>query len=304
MVVRRVVRPLLRKARAWLFTVGADFVESLAQPAVGRDMQILLSLKYKEMNARGALLPTFDEVGFRAYSDTDEDGILLYIFSLIGSETKTVIDIGCAGVRGSNTANLIINHGWNGVLIDGREDAVEAATRFYRRCRDTMHFPPTVTYAWITAENVDSVIAAKGLPHTEIDLLSIDLDGMDYWIWKAITRVEPRVVIVEYQDIIGPEKRLVVPYRPDFKLSDYPVNRLGADYVGASLPAFVKLGSEKGYRLVGCNRFGYNAFFVKRGIAEELLPEVPVESCFRHPRTQYGIAHRFPRVKDLEWVEV
>ena len=116
--------------------------------------------------------------------------------------------------------------------------------------------------------------------------------------------VPPRVVVVEYQDIIGPNKALTIPYKPDFKLSDYEVNKLYPDYVGASLPAFVKLAKQKGYRLVGCNKYGYNAFFIRSGVSEECLPEVPVESCFKHPWNQFGMEKRFPRVKDMEWVEV
>ena len=76
------------------------------------------------------------------------------------------------------------------------------------------------------------------------------------------------------------------------------------NFAGASPRAFVKLGTRKGYRLVGVNRYGYNAFFVRDDVASELLPEIGVESCFSHPKVQAGMRDRFPLVAELPWVEV
>ena len=139
----------------------------------------------------------------------------------------------------------------------------------------------------------------------EIDLLSLDLDGIDWWILDALTVVGPRVLVIEYQDILGPDRPWTVPYRHDFSVDDYPVNdRNSYNYCGAGLSAFVKLLKPRGYRLVGCNRTGYNAFFVRETDAGELLPEVAVESCFTSEWNKYGMADRFPRVADMEWTTV
>jgi hypothetical protein len=189
------------------------------------------------------------------------------------------------------------------MLIDGNEETLKSSKEFYYYCSDTRNFPPALVHAWITAENVNTIISEHGFSG-EIDLLSIDMDGVDYWIWKAIDCVQPRVVVVEYQDIIGPEKSLTVPYDPNFKRRDFEVNRSAANYCGASLPAFIKVAREKGYRLVGCNKYGYNAFFIRRGIGEQYLPEVPAQSCFRHPIVERGIKERYPRIKDMNWEEV
>jgi len=296
------IKRLLKKVRHFFI---APVLEALRaqQDAKGRGFQILLALKYKEMLRNRVPLPSFDEVGFRVYSDNEEDGILLYIFSLIGMTNKKVVDIGSGAVQGSNSANLIVNHGWVGLLIEGNERAIEAARNFYSACPDTKNYPPLLVHAWVTAENINAKISEHGFAG-EIDLLSIDIDGIDYWMWKAIDCIHPRVVIVEYQDIIGPNKALTIPYRPDFKRSDYDVNVRDPLYAGASLPAFIKLGKQKGYRLVGCNRYGYNAFFVRSDLGMECLPRVPVESCFKHPWNVYGMENLFPEVQDMDWVEV
>jgi len=155
---------------------------------------------------------------------------------------------------------------------------------------------------FVTAENINDLLVRAGVSG-EIDLLCIDVDGMDWWIWKALDVVDARVVVVEYQDILGPDKSVTVPYNPNFQYSD-AVHRTYPDYFGASLPAFVKLARQKSYRLVGCNQLGYNAFFVRAGLGDPCLPEVPPAACFRHPKTQFGQDIRAARIRDLQWVEV
>jgi hypothetical protein len=242
-------------------------------------------------------------VGFSVYSQNDEDGILWYIFSLAGTTDKRLVDIGCGGVQDSNTANLIIAHGWSGLLIDGDRRMVRAGRRFYSTWRDTRQSPPLLVHAFVSAENVNQLLIDQGTTG-DIDLLSIDLDGIDYWIWKAIDCVRPRVVVLEFQAIIGPDRAITVPYRPDFRIGDYVVNKNAANYAGASLAAFVKLGKAKGYRLVGCNRPGYNAFFLRSDVGADCLPEVPAAACFRHPERDAEANERWYSVNEMEWVEV
>jgi hypothetical protein len=112
------------------------------------------------------------------------------------------------------------------------------------------------------------------------------------------------VVVVEYQDILGSERAWTVPYSDDFSARDDPRTKGMTDFFGASLPALVKLGRSKGYRLVGVNRYGYNAFFVKNGVGDAAIPEIEARACFDHPKVRWGMRERFPAVKDLPWVQV
>ncbi len=295
------IKSLLGRARNFLLApILQNQRDILVSLKSNKEIQILLSMKYKELIYKSSCLPTFDEVEFRCFSQNGEDGILLYIFSLIGTTNKQVVEI-CAGDGiECNAANLIINHGWTGLLFDGNEKLVEQGKDFYSRCKDTYVWPPTLVSAWITAENVNQLILDNEVKG-DIDLLSLDMDGIDYWIWKAIECIKPRVVVLEYQDIWGPDKAVTIPYRQDF-VAEF--NRFDPDYCGASLAAFVKLGKEKGYRLVGCQRYGFNAFFIRSGIGEGLLLETPTSGCFKHPKVKHGIENRLPGVIDKEWVEV
>jgi hypothetical protein len=269
---------------------------------LARPLQLLLARAYQAEAADGRP-PDFDEVGFNVYSATYEDGILLYIFSVLGMGARRCVDIGAGAIEGSNVANLIVNHGFDALLIDGDAASTERARRFYAAHPDTRVFPPRLLTAMVTAENIDRLLDENGFAGAN-DLFCIDVDGVDWWLWKAMSLCEPRVVVVEYQDILGPERAWTVPYRPDFDVRSFPVNRERYNYCGASLRAFQKLAREKSYRLVGCNRGGYNAFFVRAGLGEERLPEVSVESCFRYAWNQYGMRERFPLVEHMEWVEV
>jgi len=153
-------------------------------PKSNKATQILLAMKYKEMLALKLPMPTLEEVEFRAYSQFGEDGILLYLFSIIGTNNKKCVEI-CGGGGYDNTANLIINHGWNGLFFEGGEKSIQRGQQFYARCADTKVWPPKLINAWVTAENINPLLQEQGY-NGEIDLLSLDMDGVDYWIWQAI----------------------------------------------------------------------------------------------------------------------
>lgn len=262
--------------------------------------QLILMNQYRQLAHIGGL-PKFSEVGFHTYSQTDEDGFLLYIFSLIGTTNKKVVEICCGDGIECNAANLIINHGWNGLLFDGNEAQLKIGRKIYDFIKTTSNNPPQLVHAWITCENVNDLILNHGF-EGEIDLLSLDLDGIDYWIWKSIDCIKPRAIVLEYNTYWGAEKSVTVPYQPDFSAKVIK----GAYYCGASLQAFVNLGKKLGYRLVGSNTKQFNAFFVRNDICTEILPEVDVTSCleFHHNNSKSLNQYNFPLISQMLWEEV
>lgn len=259
-----------------------------------------LLVNYKILSRDPSQRLSFLDVGFRCYSQHEEDGILLFIFSLIGTGTKQSVEI-CAGDGiECNTANLIVNHRWIGLLMDGNPKNIATATAFYKSNKDTCFWPPRIQNAWITRENVNELISNNGFTG-EIDLLSLDIDGNDYWIWQAIDCISPRVVVLEYNHLAGPVRSISVPYDPQFKAE---FTQYGSDYAGASLSAFVSLGKAKGYRLVGTNAISTNAFFVKDSIKHDWLPEISASDCFDHPRAKFGMSVRWKAVENKKWQSV
>ena len=241
-------------------------------------------------------MPSFQDVGFRRYSQFEEDGILLFIFSMIGEKSKKVVEICCGSGQQSMAANLIVNHGWEGLLFDGDKALVKEAKSFYRRQADCILKQPTIKQAWITVEGVNSLIAEEGYSG-EVDLLSIDIDGNDYWVWKEINEISPRVCVIETHNIIPSNLSLTIPYDPKFKKDN-------TDFHSASLLAMTKLSKEKGYRLIGGHRYGFNAFFMRDDVGVDIFPEVSVESVHDNFFTRWSQTNRWPKVELLGWQEV
>jgi hypothetical protein len=293
--VKQIVKSILRKARRSLYPD-----ELLKGQTDSKAAQLVLQQQYKTLlRSPERSLPSFKEVGFRQYSQFEEDGIILYLFSIIKPESRICLEI-CAGDGiQCNTANLIINHGWWGHLFDGNADNVQKGTAFYASHKDTFLYPPKFKCAWITAENINQLVSDCGL-RGRIDLLSLDIDGNDYWVWKALLVVEPTVVVCEIHNQIPPHLALTIPYDPNFRVANLHQD----DFRGASLRAMANLGCSKGYRLVGTHRFGFNAFFVKNGVVDDLLPEISPEQCANDPYTKLAQGTRWPKVKDKEWVKV
>lgn len=245
-------------------------------------------------------LPSFSDTGFRVFSQNDEDGILLYIFSLIGFTNKILLDIAFANPIGSNSTNLLCNWGFYGLLIEGNPQDISESRNFFSTHPDTSVYPPKIEHAWVTAENINPIVWNSNIPE-EIDLFSLDVDGIDYWLWKSLTVVQPRVVLVETAAFLGRENSITVPYQPDFDR-----HNIHEDFYGASIPAFIKLGKEKGYRLVACNKYGFNLFFVRNDIGNTILPEITVDDCygFEPQDLKQRRARRFESVKHLPWQHV
>ncbi|MFA6990720.1 MAG: hypothetical protein WC192_01555 [Candidatus Babeliales bacterium] len=261
-----------------------------------------LFIYYQQLVSEKKYLPSIKDVGFRVFSQTDEDGILLYIFALIGTTNKLCLDLAFISPFESNTANLLCNWGWTGILICADQEEIAAINYFFEKHPDTYINPPQVVKKFITSENINSTLKENKLSG-EIDLFSLDIDGVDYWIWKSLEIVQPRVIIVEFNNIWGKLRAVTVPYSPDFARF-----KIAEDFYGASLPAFIKLASEKGYRLVGCNKNLFNAFFVKNGIADDILPTLSIDDCFamyiQARSYQDKLYSRLQKVKDLNWQDV
>lgn len=221
-------------------------------------------------------LPNFNATGFKVFSQFEEDGKLLYIFSILGMGKKTFVDLGSNDCVNSNCANLAVHFNWKGLFVDGDKNLIEIGKRFYKKTPNFWSYKPKFVHAFLTKKNVNNIIQSEGF-EGEIELLSIDIDGNDYWIWESLEIIQPKVVIIECQLAFGLEEK-VIPYREDFK-----EDVRNSDNYGASSLALQKLGKQKGYRLVGANEYGNNLFFIKNGLAEVQLPEVSVESLLQHP---------------------
>lgn len=260
-------------------------------PAV-QIQQRQLYLKYLEQKEAGKT-PNISDTGFRVFSQFEEDGLLLFALTMIGMPTKTFLEIGSDDGINSNCANFYFNFGFHGLFIDGNQTAIERGKRFYSKHPHPWMYQPEFLCSKVNAENINDLVSSKGFSG-DIDLMSIDIDGNDYYVWRALKAVKPAIVVIETHIEFGYHD-VVVPYDPNYV---YPGKH--PDYHGASPVAMVKMAKHKGYRLVGANQRGFNLIFVKNGMAEKELPEVTVESILQHP-SAIKAQEKFEAIKDWKY---
>jgi hypothetical protein len=209
-----------------------------------------------ELARRYGAAPDLTASELRVFSQNGEDGVIAEILARIGIGGGGFVEFGIQDGTEGNTVFLAQVMGWSGVYLEADDDAYAALERRYAatpRVR-TVH-------AAVEPDTAEALFAQSGVPE-EPDVLSIDVDGNDYWIWKAITR-RPRVVVVEYNGSLDPGSRRVMPYTPGFRWDH-------TSGYGASLGALEDLAAKKGYRLVHTELAGVNAFFVREDLAGEL----------------------------------
>lgn len=193
------------------------------------------------------------------HSQNGEDGIIKTIFAKIGTTNRFCVEFGIHPAEGNSI--LLKNLGWTCLWMDGNGDNV------------------TIMQEYITAENINALLHKYNVPK-ELDLLSIDIDSNDYWVWNAIQDFSPRVVIIEYNASIPADESKTVQYDPALRWD-------GTAYFGASLLALYKLGKSKGYTLITCDEKGINAFFIRSDLVGGHFQQRDITEIYRPPG--YGL---------------
>jgi hypothetical protein len=213
--------------------------------------------------ARAGDLRAFER---RVHAQNGEDGILEEILNRIGTTTRTFVEFGVESGAECNCARLANELGWEGLFLEANDVHFKNLAVRYRE------YPKVrCVQAKVTTANIESLLAASDVP-TEFDVLSIDIDGNDYWVWASICRWRPRVVIIEYNASYPPPRKWVMK-------EDQNCRWNGTNYHGASLASLTALGRVKGYTLVSTNSTGINAFFVR--------DELATQDKFLDPVVQY-----------------
>jgi hypothetical protein len=236
---------------------------------------------------------SIQNAGFKNFSQFEEDGLLLYLIAQIEKPVKLFLEFGADDGINSNSANLHFHHDWTGLFIDGNPKAVERGKYFYSKWGNKKTKAPAFIESIITRENINDLITKGGLKG-EIGMMSIDIDGNDYWVWEAINVIQPQIVIIETHNEFGLND-IVVPYDAAYF---YPGKH--PDYHGASPIAMTNLAQHLNYRLVGSNELGFNFIFLRNDLAPH-IKEVEVELLLQHPSNIEAQA-RFEAIKDWEYV--
>ena len=219
-----------------------------------KDLKVLNGKKISKYND-SIKSDNLNDYEFKVFSQFGEDGIIQFLIKNIDLSCKKFIEFGVENYEEANTRFLLENNNWSGLIIDSSLENVEHIKNqnYYWK-----HDLKAIN-EFITRENINEIFKQNKFTG-KIGILSIDVDGNDYWIWNAIDLVDPDIIVIEYNARLGNESSLTIPYKSNFNRE----NNSKKDTYGASLNALYKLGKEKGYELVGTNSNGNNAFFVKK----------------------------------------
>jgi hypothetical protein len=232
----------------------------------------------------------------KIYSQNGEDGIIEYLLSKCNYIKKTCLEIGVYDGVECNTANLIKNERFSGILIDNSDT--------FNHC-----FYKDTSYKFIRkhleTDNINDFFIENGLIN-HYDVFSLDIDGIDYWILKEIIEkklLTASIIVLEYQDIIGSNLSLTIPNIKNFCTWNYD-HYEGPNYCGASLKAFINLLKDE-YVFVGCEPSGFNGFFLNKFHTSYTGSELKdISVCFENEKVKFGMQNRWPRTKNMNWITV
>jgi hypothetical protein len=268
--LRRRIVPgaLLRELRRHVLRVESRI--ELLERRIGSVQEALGRIEARQLAAAGTTDLHAHE--FRVFSQWGEDGILQLLCREVPLPRRVFVEFGVESYEQANTLNLLLSGGWSGLVMEA--DAAHVAR--IRAGRVYRSHDLDVVHARVTPENADRLLAEAGV-QGDIGVLSIDVDGMDYWIWRGIRSIAPALVVAEYNHRFGPEEAVTVPYDDDFDRAAAPHAMV---HYGASLAALARLADRKGYDLVGCGSHGVNAFFVRRDLRPERIPAKRAAEAF------------------------
>jgi len=230
-------------------------------------------------------IDTLADVEFQVYSQFGEDGIIEWLVTKLDLQNKTFVEFGVENYLEANTRFLLLNRNWTGLVLDGNSKNMEYLRSSSTYWRNDIQ----AQAAFITVENIRELIERNGF-FGPLGILSIDLDGNDYWILKELDGLRPDILILECNPVFGDRHAVTVPYDPKFKRFRSHDSGL---LFGASIAALRELAESRGYEFLGTCSNGLNAFFVRADLAPKLAGKL-------RRRIAWPAIHRDSRTPDGE----
>ena len=249
-----------------------------------------LGLLHNKLN-KDKKFDNIQDYEFQVFSQFGDDGIIRYLINNIKITKNKFIEFGVENYEEANTKFLLESFNWEGLIIDSDNNYVSDIKKknYYWR------YNLNVANEFISKENINSIINDNNFSG-EIGILSIDIDGNDYWIWEEINTVTPSIVVIEYNALFGDKLSVTIPYNKNFSRNNNQNNNQNKNvYYGASLNALFKLGNKKNYSLICTNSNGNNAYFLRNDL-------IPIDHYLIKPRTPQECFNRnsFKEIKDLK----
>lgn len=238
-------------------------------------------LSHQNNLAQDEILTNLNKAEFKVFSQWGDDGIIQFLVDYLQPENNIFIEFGVEDYEEANSRFLMINNCWKGLVMDSSQEHINHIKNSNVYWKYQLEAIP----AFVNRNNINNLLQSY-LKGSYADLMIIDIDGNDYWIWDAIDVTNPTIVIVEYNSLFGCDRAITIPYSDNFLRTKSHYSNL---YYGASLPALFHLAKQKGYQLIACNSNGNNAYFVRADKMKKLKALEPSQAfraaSFRESRT-------------------
>ena len=233
---------------------------------------ILNGKKISQQNVKKKIIKNLTEVEFSAFSQWGEDGIIDWLINQFNYIPEKFVEFGVGNYLESNTRFLIATRNWQGLIIESNQADIAKIKL------DPIYWKHDLILknAFITKKNINKLIR-DNLSDLEVGVLSVDVDGNDYWIIEAINCIKPYILICEYNSIFGDKEMITVPYKFSFSRNSSHYSNL---FFGSSIKALIRLMKDKGYTFIGSNLNGVNAFFIRNDHARNILIKIKNIQCF------------------------
>lgn len=227
---------------------------------------LLSAMSIRNGNRKQEVIPSLAAIEYSVSSQWGEDGILDWLIEKTPGLKSVFVEIGTQDYRESNTRYLLQNRNWTGYIFEGNEADVKAIQSSSIAWRHDLR----IKQAFVTRENIQSTLRSQDVPENP-GLLSLDIDGNDYWVWEAMEGIRPGLVVLEYNSCFGDLLPLAVPYQANFRRSP----SLGGNiYFGASIQAMIHLSQKKGYEFLGTGSNGCNSYYIRKDLAPHVLHRI------------------------------
>jgi len=235
---------------------------------------------YKDISAKSKL--RLEPYGFKVYSQGDEDGIIEEICKRLNIDKGIFCEFGVENGLENNTLYLL-HKGWSGIWFEAKASYVEFINKKFHHVIKTGKL--IVKRKFITPDNINKLLK-ETLKDKELVFLSIDINGMDIYILESL-KLRPKIICIEYNSKFPSNLSKKIKFDPNFVWQ-------GTDYFGASLKAICEVANQKGYKLVGTNIIGSNAFYVRDDLwNENIFPSPPDPEHLYNPPRYYLLDHYF-----------
>ena len=207
------------------------------------------------------------EVDYKIFSQNGEDGIIDYLIYNLNLEKPTFLEIGVGDYAESNTRFLFERYNSKGAIVDKINNFQKKVSKHIKLWRGDLKLIETS----ISCENINNIIYDSGVSKN-LDIFSIDIDGIDYWIIDKIPKKISKIFVAEYNPIFGAKKKITVPNLKDFDRTKYHFSNL---CYGMSLSALIEIMKKKEFTFLGTNIACNNAFFISNDYLSNINIELP-----------------------------